>query len=136
MLGSCIDHVSCHKEVCMFNAEDENTTEKIYDQLMALNRETFARGLFEASYHALVSAFYVASSLQADKLLSLIAQRAQEQLWWFDHYAEEHPFSSASATRGEHENLYNVLADQAQTERKKAEWDRKYRKPPAPLEEM
>ncbi|GCE03297.1 hypothetical protein [Dictyobacter aurantiacus] len=110
--------------------------EKIYDQLMALNRETFAGGLFEASYHALVSAFYVASSLQADKLLSLIAQRAQEQLWWFDHYAEDHPFSSASATRNERQNLYDALVDQAQTQRKKAEWDRKYRKPSASSEEM
>ncbi len=120
----------------MSNTDDENTTEKIYEQLMAINRETFAKGLFEASYHALVSAFYVTSSLQADKLLSLIAQRAQEQLWWFDHYAEEHPFSSASAIRSECENLYNVLAEQAQIQRRKAEWDRKYRKPSAPLEEM
>ncbi|GCE30252.1 hypothetical protein KDA_57360 [Dictyobacter alpinus] len=120
----------------MSQTEDNDDIEKIYDQLMALNRETFAKGHFEASYHALVSAFYIASSLQADKLLSLIAQRAQEQLWWFDHYAEEHPFSSASATKHERENLYTNLAEQAQTQRRKAEWDRKYRKPSAPLEEQ
>ncbi|WP_151758315.1 hypothetical protein [Dictyobacter vulcani] len=68
----------------MSQSIDNDDVEKLYDQLMAINRETFAKGLFEASYHALVSAFYIASSLQADKLLSLVAQRAQEQLWWFD----------------------------------------------------
>ncbi|GER90597.1 hypothetical protein KDW_47590 [Dictyobacter vulcani] len=48
------------------------------------------------------------------------------------HYAEEHALSSASALKHERDNPYTHLAEQAQTQRKKAEWDRKYRKPLPP----
>jgi hypothetical protein len=105
---------------------DKNTVERLYEQLMEISRQTFEKGLYEASYHSLVSAMYAAKDLGSDKHLSMIAQRANEQKWWFDNYAPEHPLSSASALLQGEESMYTQLAEKAVIERRKLVWDRKW----------
>ena len=105
---------------------DKNIIERLYEQLMEINRQAFEKGLYEVAYHSLVSAMYAAKELGSDKHLSMITQRANEQKWWFDNYAPENPLSSASAALQGEESMYTQLAEKAETERHKLAWDQKW----------
>lgn len=106
--------------------EDTRITEGYYEQLMELNYLSFEKGLYETSYHSLVAAMYTAKELKADKYLRMIIERANEQKYWFDNYAPEHPLSSVSAALQGDESMYTQLAEKAAVECCKLAWDRRF----------
>lgn len=88
--------------------------DRMYDCLIAINRDAFAAGSYETAYHALASALHRAQDLGADSLLVAVARLAGEQGAYIDTHVPAHSLSSASAARrGQHKSIYAALADQA-----------------------
>ncbi len=85
----------------------------LYDQLMTINGEAFAMGLFSVAYHALASALHSALELQDEAALQRIADTANAQLAWIDRNAPKYEHSTSSARLRGHESIFDTLALQA-----------------------
>ncbi len=95
-------------------ANDEKVR-PLYNQLMTINEEAFAMGLFDAAYHALASALYCARQLQDEAALQRVEDIANVQLSWIDRNAPKYGHSSQSARLRGHASIFETLARQAAT---------------------
>ncbi len=92
---------------------NEDAVRHLYDQLMSINEDAFAMGLFDAAYHALASALHIARQLQDEAALQKVEDIANAQLSWIDRNAPKYGHSSQSARLRGHESIYSTLARQA-----------------------
>ncbi len=61
----------------------------LYRRAIALNQDAFQAGSFDAAYHALESALYLAEKLQHNEPIQQVIKIAAEQLAWIDKHAPE-----------------------------------------------
>ncbi len=93
---------------------DPIQAENLYERLMEINQETFEAGEYNATYHALMSALYLANQVGAEAPLMEIRKRALEQQAWIDQNSPEYEHSTPStAKRGILETVFVRLSKQA-----------------------
>jgi hypothetical protein len=88
-------------------------SDEVFERLIALNRETFAAGLYETAYHTLAAALHRALFLESDALLDSVATLASAQLRHIDLFSPTHTLSSHSATDRGQRNSYGALVELA-----------------------
>ncbi len=94
---------------------NDDMVRHLYDQLMTINEEAFATGLFNVAFHALNAALHCARQLQDDVALKRIEDMANAQLEWIDRNAPGYEHSTASAKLRGHESVFHTLALEAST---------------------
>ncbi len=90
----------------------------VYEQLMAINRETFAAGHYDVAYHALDAALACARDLADADRLTTVEATAAGQLAWIDAHDPQYEHSTASARTRGHSSVFAMLAHQAGARRR------------------
>ena len=110
------------------NSVNKSDLSDLYQRLMDINQEAFAREWYDVGYHALAGALYCAQILNDLTYLIEVENIASQQLEWIDDHHPEYQHSTASASRRGHQCIYKNLINQARKGAQlRQEVNRKYR---------
>ncbi len=88
------------------------TTLELYERFLAINREAFDAGNFDATYYALAGALNCAQSFQADDAIQNVIHIITEQLAWIDeHHPEYNHSTQSTVARGKKMSIFTILAN-------------------------
>jgi hypothetical protein len=85
----------------------------LFDEAMSLNADGFAAGHYEAAYHALMTAMYLARDLADGERLRRVARLAEEQGRQIDSLTPAHRLSSWMTKTHTHEGVFQRATRQA-----------------------
>lgn len=91
----------------------DHTPTAWFARLMAVNREAFASGHFEAAYHALMAALHVAQDVGDRARLEEVAKLAGEEAEGVDAVQPAHRLSSTTSREHGFESVFRLAARQA-----------------------
>ncbi len=88
--------------------------EDLFQRAIDINQEAFNAGLYDASYHALMTALHCAEHLESDQPLLMVSQLASEQINWIDTHKPEYEHSTQTANKHHlNKSIFTYLSDQA-----------------------
>ncbi len=105
----------------------ESVTEDLYNRLIDINKQAFDAGLYDAAYHALMSALHCAAELKSNEPLIKVRTIATEQIKWIDENEPDYEHSTSSALKHHlPESIFTRMAIQADTIVKMRELKHRY----------
>jgi hypothetical protein len=89
--------------------DSETKARVLADQLLRINRASYAAGRFEVAYHVLCAALHCAEELNDLEMVAVVQHRAEQQQGELDQAEPPHPLSTGGAARRGTHPLFSSL---------------------------